>query len=199
MLIFQKIIYLTTIISAIYVICLNNVIHSIFSLVITILSASIFLLSLGLEFLGLIYIMVYIGAILVLFLFVILSFNNKDNLLGQYKFYFLLKNHIFLAFSILPIFYIKYFTLLLDNSNLDKYFINKISQNYFYSIQFSFQDIQIIGLQLYTQTFPYLIICGVILLIVMIGVICISLEQNPYKLQQNYKNRTLKSLLIYKN
>ena len=63
--------FILTIISGLLVIFSINPVHSVLFLIITFtLSASVLLL-LGVEFLGIIYIVVYVGAIAVLFLFVV--------------------------------------------------------------------------------------------------------------------------------
>jgi NADH:ubiquinone oxidoreductase subunit 6 (subunit J) len=158
------------------------------------LSASIFLLTLELEFLGLIYIMVYVGAILVLFLFVVLSFNLKD-LIYYPETLSLKKSYLLFLFIYLFIFQTNSIYVLIDGLNAFDFMHYK---NYFYFLQFELQDIHVFGFYLYTQLIPYLVLVGLILLVVMIGIIIITLENNPYKLQQNYKSRSLKTLLVYK-
>jgi NADH:ubiquinone oxidoreductase subunit 6 (subunit J) len=65
------------IISAILLIILKNPIHSIFSLLISIISSICVLLLIRVEFLAYVFLIVYVGAIAILFLFVIMMLNIK--------------------------------------------------------------------------------------------------------------------------
>jgi NADH:ubiquinone oxidoreductase subunit 6 (subunit J) len=65
------------IISAVLLILLKNPIHSIFSLLISIISSTCVLLLLRVEFLAYVFLIVYVGAIAILFLFVIMMLNIK--------------------------------------------------------------------------------------------------------------------------
>ena len=62
---------LGAIITALLVISKNNPVHSVFFLVLTFGNASALLLLLGVEFLAIIFWIVYVGAIAILFIFVI--------------------------------------------------------------------------------------------------------------------------------
>ena len=62
---------LGAIITAILVISKNNPVHSVFFLVLTFANASALLLLLGVEFIAIIFWIVYVGAIAILFIFVI--------------------------------------------------------------------------------------------------------------------------------
>jgi NADH-quinone oxidoreductase subunit J len=65
------------VISAILLILLKNPIHSIFSLLISIISSICVLLLIKVEFLAYVFLIVYVGAIAILFLFVIMMLNIK--------------------------------------------------------------------------------------------------------------------------
>lgn len=60
------------------VIALRNPIYALVNLIILFLATALFLISIGVEFLAMIYLIIYIGAIAVLFLFVIMMFNLRD-------------------------------------------------------------------------------------------------------------------------
>ena len=68
---------LGAIITAILVISKNNPVHSVFFLVLTFANASALLLLLGVEFIAIIFWIVYVGAIAILFIFVIKLINIK--------------------------------------------------------------------------------------------------------------------------
>ena len=76
----ELIIYLLEIlgiISSIMVIGLKNPVHSVFSLILTFCISSCLLLTINVDFLAIIFIVVYVGAIAVLFLFVVMMLNIK--------------------------------------------------------------------------------------------------------------------------
>src|SRR5690625_6063174 len=59
------------------VILASNPVHSVFFLVLVVLCLSSILLGFGIEFLGILLVVVYVGAIAVLFLFVVMMLNLK--------------------------------------------------------------------------------------------------------------------------
>lgn len=65
------------IMSALMVILASNPVHSVFFLVLVVLCLSSILLGFGIEFLGILLVVVYVGAIAVLFLFVVMMLNLK--------------------------------------------------------------------------------------------------------------------------
>jgi len=177
--------------SVIYIITSNNPVYSIFALVFTFINASIYFLMLGFEFLGLLYITVYVGAILILFLFVILSFDLS---------YISAKRQQF-TFSNINVFLLTlwfYYTLLeLQDLFFLDFYTTINSLNYFYIIDSKFEDIRIFGNFLYNNLYIYTLLISLILLIVMVGVIVINLENAPYRLQENYKVRKLCNVVNY--
>ena len=63
------------IISAIMVISSRNTVHSVFFLILDFISISCLFIMIGAEFLGMIMLIVYVGAVAVLFLFVVMMLN----------------------------------------------------------------------------------------------------------------------------
>lgn len=63
---------------SILVITLSNPIYALICLILVFFSAVLFLLSINVNFLAMIYLIIYIGAIAILFLFVIMMFNLKE-------------------------------------------------------------------------------------------------------------------------
>jgi NADH-ubiquinone oxidoreductase chain 6 len=53
-------------------------VYALICLILVFLSTALFLLSLNVKFLGMIYLIIYIGAIAILFLFVIMMFNLRE-------------------------------------------------------------------------------------------------------------------------
>ena len=68
-----------SVIGALYVVHSSNVVHSLMSLILVFFLSGIILLTLRVEFLGYMLIIVYVGAIAVLFLFVVMTLDiNKE-------------------------------------------------------------------------------------------------------------------------
>ena len=191
----------TTIISSVLVITSKNPVISVIYLISVFINAAGYLILSGIGFLGLSYIIVYVGAITVLFLFVIMMINiSFTDIIDTGKQY--TKNlplafvvgslFMFEMFNILPfsfnnisglniIFYsITNFNLfILNNNKLN--FVNNIqitSQSNIADTTFiSFSQIEAIGQLIYTYAAILLIICSIILLLSMIAPIFISLNK----------------------
>jgi len=151
----------------------NNPITSVIYLVVTFLcSAGIFLLF-ELNLLGLIYIIVYVGAIAILFIFVIMMMDlSKIEVKSKGE-----KDHYPLTIFILTSFLI-YMTSLQEyfmTSNLffqDFFSTWEIAQsNLWDSLLISIDLIHSVGYLLYTDLLSLLILISLILLMIMVGVI----------------------------
>jgi len=191
----------TTIISSVLVITSQNPVISVVYLISVFINAAGYLILSGIGFLGLSYIIVYVGAITVLFLFVIMMINiSLTDIIDTGKQY--TKNlplvfvvgslFLFEMFNILPFSFNNVFGLNLifdtitnfnlfiwNNNNLN--FINNIHTTYQSNnadITFiSFSQIEAIGQLIYTYAAILLIICSIILLLSMIAPIFISLNK----------------------
>jgi NADH-ubiquinone oxidoreductase chain 6 len=191
----------TTIISSVLVITSKNPVISVVYLISVFVNAAGYLILSGIGFLGLSYIIVYVGAITVLFLFVIMMINiSLTDIIDTGKQY--TKNlplvfvvgslFLFEMFNILPFSFNNVFGLNLifdtitnfnlfiwNNNNLN--FINNIHTTYQSNnadITFiSFSQIEAIGQLIYTYAAILLIICSIILLLSMIAPIFISLNK----------------------
>ena len=73
--IFFYVFSLIAIISAIMVTVSKNTVHSVFFLILDFISISCLFIMIGAEFLGMIMLIVYVGAVAVLFLFVVMMLN----------------------------------------------------------------------------------------------------------------------------
>ena len=157
-----------------------NPIHSIFWLVLTFLLSSTLLILLRLDFLPLIMIIIYVGAIAILFLFVIMmldvvEINNISN------------NNISIILILLTIFTVSQIILFckfkMDNT--------KFLENWTFE---NLDQIQLIGSLIYTNLFFILILISILLLIAMVGVIILTLESTLSKHQdlinQHYRNNS---------
>jgi NADH-ubiquinone oxidoreductase chain 6 len=191
----------TTIISSVLVITSKNPVISVIYLISVFVNAAGYLILSGIGFLGLSYIIVYVGAITVLFLFVIMMINiSLTDIIDTGKQY--TKNlplalvvgslFMFEMFNILPFSFknvfglnlifntITNFNLFIWNNNKLN-FVNNIHTTYQSNIAdttfISFSQIEAIGQLIYTYGAILLIICSIILLLSMIAPIFISLNK----------------------
>nr|YP_010889968.1 NADH dehydrogenase subunit 6 [Rhizophysa filiformis]WJJ69929.1 NADH dehydrogenase subunit 6 [Rhizophysa filiformis] len=142
-----------------------NPIHSVFWLVFVFLSTSSLLISLGVDFIPLIVIIVYVGAIAILFLFVIMMLD-----VIQIK-------EITSITNILPILIISSAILIMDLLVIFNY-KNHLNNN-LDLLQWSFDNVgqvNLIANLIYSEFFYPLALLSILLLIAMIGAIVLTLE-----------------------
>lgn len=189
---------LTSILSAILVIVSKNPIVSVLFLIGLFLSIACYLLILGINFIGISYLLVYVGAVSILFLFILMLINVRvSELISDTSSAIPLALIIALSFS-----FSLYDIITPTITSSDKYsFISIknilsqfiISENYAFSnikneIEFvtsNFWDgtlaeaihITSIGNVMYTSYSMWLIITSIILLLAMVGAIIITIKQ----------------------
>lgn len=175
--------YLITFISSIILACgtlvilVQNPIHSILFLILVFANGSILLLFLQVEFFALIFLIVYVGAVIVLFLFIVMMLkikhvNTSQNLLESVPF--------MSAFMILFIIELLSVTSFKELPVMDVCWqIAPITNDDSVHVLTKFQgNIQNLGKALYSiYQIPVLII-GILLFVAMIGAITISLNPN---------------------
>lgn len=155
---------------AFLVIAPRNPIHSVGALIVIVLNFVFLLFSLEAEYLALFFVAVYLGAVSVLFLFIVMMLNLKGIHFNKEIIYSLPIS--FLLGLIFAFFLIFSFKDLIDNNNIIEYFI-PFYENW-YSIFIKISDIEVFGTILYTEYAPCLLIIGIILLIAMIGVVVLT-------------------------
>lgn len=165
------------ILSGILVVTNKNPIISVLFLIGLFLSISAYLLLIGLNFIGFAYLLVYIGAISILFLFILMLINIRISELISNS-----KNSIPLALFIGIVTYFIFYQILYINtqhntdyplgSNINK--VNYVSSNTWEGNIIENIDIASIGNILYTNYSLWLIIASLILLLAMIGAIAIT-------------------------
>ena len=195
------------IIFAFFVIISKNPIHSILSLILVFFNAASLLILLGAEFLAMLFVIVYVGAVAVLFLFVIMMFNIKTANLSISMYRYLPISFLFGSVFFSELFIMFYFDLASINSYKLNSLVNfdLIDQNFLISWQDSvyfFSNVVVLGQLLYTYfSYPF-ILSGIILLVSMIGAISLTLHRrNDIKRQYIYKQiqRDFKSAISWKN
>jgi len=187
-------------VSSFFVISSRNPVHSVMFLVLVFLSAAGLLFCLEVEFLALSFIIVYVGAIAILFLFVVMMLDIKigDNSLGSFS-YGLLGLSLSFLFSIgiiLPLFegvsvYPYPETSFFDNiklflnvgaSNTEHTYVSWLNQIDFIT------NLESIGQILYTYYFVFFLMSGFILFVAMTGALMLTLTlKKSVKKQIVYK------------
>ena len=178
--IFFYVFSLIAIISAIMVTVSKNTVHSVFFLILDFISISCLFIMIGAEFLGMIMLIVYVGAVAVLFLFVVMMLN-----VAQQKNQWLLSEdssgHIPIGLIISALIFFeliiviggwKYKPDLFNSNNLDT------------SSQLS--NTHSLGQILYTDYIHIFQISGMILLVAMIGAIVLTFRKRVGVKTQSY-------------
>ncbi len=178
--IFFYIFSVIAIVSAVMVTASKNTVHSVFFLILDFISISCLFIMIGAEFLGMIMLIVYVGAVAVLFLFVVMMLNVAQ----QKNQWFISKvssSHIPVGLIISAVIFFeliivvggwKYKPELLTSSNL---FINSEISN-----------THSLGQILYTDYIHIFQISGMILLVAMIGAIVLTFRQREGVKKQSY-------------
>lgn len=178
----------------------NNPIHSILLLILVFFTGSIFLFSLNLEFFAIVFLVVYVGAIVVLFLFIIMMLDIKIINTGQkFKDFFSYKNIIIALILIELLYFLNEDHIMLDETlfSLDDNTLNGFTYHntdFYKTIWFS-SHIQTIGKVLFCEYKKSFLISGLVLFIAMIGAIVITVEDVLFKKvkQQNAVSQTLRN------
>ncbi len=178
--IFFYVFSLIAIVSAIMVTVSKNTVHSVFFLILDFISISCLFIMIGAEFLGMIMLIVYVGAVAVLFLFVVMMLN-----VAQQKNQWLLSEassgHIPVGLVISALIFFeliiviggwKYKPDLFNSNNLDVF--NTVSNTHS------------LGQVLYTDYIHVFQVSGMILLIAMIGAIVLTFRQREGVKKQSY-------------
>lgn len=189
------------ILSALAIITVQNPIYSVLFLVLNFVTAAGLLFLLECEFLSLLFIVIYVGAIAVLFLFVIMMLDVK--ILGGSKDFF---KYIPIGSFIGGIFLFEISLIIHQTFENGAYFntqfgIDSVNfhNNYYLDIDF-FTDIMSIGQLMYTYYIVQFLAAGFILLLAVIGAVVLTMNnksQNTKK-QIFFKqiSRSFKNVLL---
>ena len=160
--------------SSIMVVTTTNAVYSIFFLILVFCNATFLLLLLNVEFLALTLILVYIGAVAVLFLFVVMMLDIKQIDKNEKNIFFLLPINLIIGFIMLISIYLILFKDLTYNLTENIYDFNYFN---WFDMLTPLSNIELIGQFLYTFGFFYFIQAGVILLLAMIGAIVLTMQK----------------------
>jgi len=154
--------------SSIFVFISKNPVHSVLFLILTFCNASGILFLFNAEFLGLVFLIIYVGAIAVLFLFVVMMLN--------------VKSYTSSLFTSVPSLLVGGFLLILQLFLiLEKTFSNytfwlTTSPYTFDNYLDSLSSIDVLGQGLYNYYLICFILAGLVLLVAMIGAIALTLN-----------------------
>lgn len=170
--------------------CLSSSpVQSVIFLILTFFCATILLFMFHVEFIGLIFIIIYVGAIAVLFLFVIMMLNIKNNQADEIKKENLFTTNIFIVFGfglcliIINNFYFFPF------SNASFSLSSQVDSSLIAIID-KINNIEIIGQILFNNYLVCVLLAGILLLIALVGSIILTLKFNKTEKKQN-ANRQL--------
>ena len=179
--IFFYIFSIIAIISAIMVTVSKNTVHSVFFLILDFISISCLFIMIGAEFLGMIMLIVYVGAVAVLFLFVVMMLNVAQQKNQWFNSESTSSSHIPVGLIISTIIFFELIIVVggwkykpeLSNPNTTQ-------------ISSEISNTHSLGQVLYTDYIHIFQISGMILLIAMIGAIVLTFRQREGVKKQSY-------------
>ncbi|MBV0899169.1 MAG: NADH-quinone oxidoreductase subunit J [Wolbachia endosymbiont of Fragariocoptes setiger] len=162
--------------SATCVISAKNPIHSVLFLIVTFIFSSLLFILLGAEFIAMMILIVYTGAVAVLFLFIVMMLDLKQNFP---------KNYILGIVLFILFFFIMGFVVYNSTTGINN------------TINYSVSNVKAIGNILYTEYMYAFHLSGILLLVAIIGAIILSLEkQKEESKKQNVLNQLMKSSTV---
>ena len=179
--IFFYIFSIIAVFSAIMVTVSRNTVHSVFFLILDFISISCLFIMIGAEFIGMIMLIVYVGAVAVLFLFVVMMFNisqqNNEQLREKKNF-----NHIPIGLLISTVIF---FELIIVAGGW-KYKPELLKSFSSIGIDSNTTNTHEIGNVLYTDYIHIFQLSGMILLVAMIGAIVLTFRKREGIKRQSY-------------
>ena len=178
--IFFYVFSLIAIVSAIMVTVSKNTVHSVFFLILDFISISCLFIMVGAEFLGMIMLIVYVGAVAVLFLFVVMMLNVAQQtnqwLLSEGS-----SGHIPIGLIVSALIFFELIIVIGGWKYKPDIFISNNS-----NISSEISNTHSLGQVLYTDYIHIFQISGMILLIAMIGAIVLTFRQREGVKKQSY-------------
>lgn len=164
--------------AAFFVINSKNAIYSVLFLILVFFNTSGILLLLGVDFFSMVFLVVYVGAIAVLFLFVVMMLHIKINEMTEKKLKYI---PLGLSVGLLFLFQIVYIT---EKESLPMLSIFPSFENIIEDAKFA-TNIQNIGYILYTHNAIHFILASFILFVAMLGAIVLTIQKNIYIKRQS--------------
>ena len=164
--------------AAIMVTVSRNTVYSVFFLILVFISIAILFIMIGAEFLGMIMLIVYVGAVAILFLFVVMMLNITEQLIKPSSRKGLINN--ISVGSIVGVIIFLELLVVVGGWNY-KYTFATLS-----GIKFNLSNTHALGNVLYTDYIHLFQIAGMILLVAMIGAITLTFSKRENIKRQNY-------------
>ena len=171
---------LIAIISAIMVIVSKNTVHAVFFLILDFISIASLFIIIGAEFLGMMMLIVYVGAVAVLFLFVVMLMNVSEQTLSWFRGSRKTK-HIPIGLTVGAVILLELIVVVGGWKYRDTF-----SETKFLNFQSDFTNTHAIGNVMYTEYIHLFQISGIILLLSMIGAIVLTYRKREGVKRQSY-------------
>jgi len=171
---------LIAVISAIMVTASKNTVHSVFFLILDFISISCLFIMIGAEFLGMIMLIVYVGAVAVLFLFVVMMLNvaqQKNEWFNASE----SSSHIPVGLLVSLVIFFE-LIIVIGGWKYKPEVLDSISLN----IDTNITNTQSLGNVIYTDYIHLFQLSGMILLVAMIGAIVLTFRQRSGVKRQSY-------------
>ncbi len=171
---------LIAIVSAIMVTVSKNTVHSVFFLILDFISISCLFIMIGAEFLGMIMLIVYVGAVAVLFLFVVMMLNvaqQKNQWFSARE----SSKHIPIGLIVSVIIFFE-LIIVIGGWQYKPDLVSAMSLN----VDQDISNTHSIGYVLYTDYIHIFQLSGMILLVAMIGAIVLTYRQRSGVKRQSY-------------
>ena len=168
------------ILSAIMVVVSKNTVHSVFFLILDFISISCLFIMIGAEFLGMIMLIVYVGAVAILFLFVVMMLNVAQ----QKNEWFTSRNsstHIPIGLLVSLIIFFE-LIIVIGGWKYKPDLVDSIS----IEINSTITNTQSLGNVIYTDYIHLFQLSGMILLVAMIGAIVLTFRERTGVKRQSY-------------
>ena len=171
---------LIAIISAIMVTVSKNTVHSVFFLILDFISISCLFIMIGAEFLGMIMLIVYVGAVAVLFLFVVMILNVAQQ---KNQWFSASENsqHVPIGLIVSLIIFFE-LIIVIGGWKYKPDLVSAMSLN----IDKNISNTHSIGYVLYTDYIHIFQLSGMVLLVAMIGAIVLTFRQRSGVKRQSY-------------
>jgi NADH-ubiquinone oxidoreductase chain 6 len=182
--VFLDLLMAISLLAGIFTIISKNPIVSVLHLILLFSSISVYLILIGIKFIGISYLLVYVGAVSILFLFILMLINIRVSELTSDTY-----NYVPLAIFTIIFFFLPLNSSLpninfpsKENFQIYEIFSNSKNLNYVSSSNWEenfmhVSDIETIGNIMYGSYSIWLIITSIILLLAMVGSIVITIKQ----------------------
>ena len=161
----------------------RNTVYSVFFLILVFISISILFIMIGAEFLGMIMLIVYVGAVAVLFLFVVMMLNINEQLTKRSSRKGLINN--ISVGSIIGVIIFLELLVVIGGWKYKDTFNSLTSTN----LNLDISNTHALGNILYTEYIHLFQISGMILLVAMIGAITLTFNKRENIKRQSYFNQ----------